>query len=190
MLRSPPVASLRDLSVAGPWPGAPVVSRADARQAQMEDGWWDDGMGWDGMGGMGSLHGFCWILDDFTGCFLDSMCFLKPSTQWAKWKWCFQGIFMVIFYDFLGFQWNLTSKYTWQCNFRDDSWWLGMVFMLLIQYIVCSYPMSWCFPLPAGQLPARRQLDVATGVLLLWLDSINRVCAGPGENHGYWLGLI
>lgn len=33
---SPPVASLRDLSVAGPWPGAPVVSRADARQAQME----------------------------------------------------------------------------------------------------------------------------------------------------------
>ena len=35
-LRSIPTASLRDLAVAGPWPGAPVVSRADARQAQME----------------------------------------------------------------------------------------------------------------------------------------------------------
>ena len=40
ILRSPPVASLRDLSVAGPWPGAPVVSRADARQAQMEAAFW------------------------------------------------------------------------------------------------------------------------------------------------------
>eukprot|EP00434_Breviolum_minutum_P040372 symbB.v1.2.035871.t1/scaffold4932.1/size32722/1 len=31
-----PTANLRDLAVAGPWPGAPVVSRADARQAQLE----------------------------------------------------------------------------------------------------------------------------------------------------------
>ena len=29
-------ANIRDLSVAGPWPGSPVVSRADARTAQME----------------------------------------------------------------------------------------------------------------------------------------------------------
>ena len=39
-LRPPPttLANIRDLALAGPWPGSPVVSRADARTAQVEVG--------------------------------------------------------------------------------------------------------------------------------------------------------